>query len=126
MFYQYPWWPYYEGFSAYISRISEMLTGGRHVARIAMIWPIHSMFASYLPQSHTEESRATESGLNVLTDLLLRLHHDFDYIDEEVLARAEVVDGKLRVADEEYELVLVPPMAYLRLATLEALERFAA
>ncbi len=127
MFYQYPWWPYYQGFSDYISRTSEMLSGGRHVARIAMVWPVHSMFASYLPQAHNADSLATEGGLNVLTDLLLRLHRDFDYLDEEVLARAErSEDGRLLVADEEYELVLVPPMAYVRLATLEALERFVA
>jgi alpha-L-rhamnosidase len=126
MFYQYPWWSYYGEFSAYISRTSELLTGGRHVAKVAVLWPIHAMFASYLPQSHTAQSRAIEGGLNVLTDLLLRLHHDFDYLDEEVLARAEIEGGRLRVADEDYELIVVPPMAHLRAPTLDALERFAA
>ncbi|HEX8132231.1 MAG TPA: glycosyl hydrolase, partial [Actinomycetes bacterium] len=126
MFYQYPWWPWYGEFSAYISRISELLSGGRHVAKVALLWPIHAMFAAYLPQERTPQSNAVEGGLNVLTDLLLRSHHDFDYLDEEVLARAEVDGGRLRVADEDYELVVVPPMGHLRLATLEALERFAA
>jgi hypothetical protein len=126
MFYQYPWWPYYGKFSEYISRLSETLSGGRHAAKVAVIWPIHSMFASYLPQTRTAESTVTEAGLNVLTDLLLRLHHDFDYLDEEVLARSEVEGGRVRVADEAYELVLIPPMTYLRGATLDALERFVA
>jgi hypothetical protein len=125
MFYQYPWWPYYGQFSEYISRISEVLSGGRHVAQVAVIWPIHAMFASYLPQAHTPESMAVEDGLNVLTDVLLRLHHDFDYIDEEVLAAAQTAGGRLCVAEEEYELVVVPPMPYMREATLDALERFA-
>jgi hypothetical protein len=126
MFYQYPWWPWYGEFSAYISRTSELLTGGRHVAKVAVLWPIHAMFASYLPQTRTPQSQAIEHGLNVLTDLLLRLHHDFDYLDEEVLATAEVDGGRVRVADEDYELVVVPPMAHLRAATLDRLERFAA
>jgi alpha-L-rhamnosidase len=126
MFYQYPWWPYYGEFSAYISRTSELLSGGRHVAKVAVLWPIHAMFAAYLPQSRTARSEAVERGLNLLTDLLLRLHHDFDYLDEEVLARAEIDGGRVRVADEEYELVVVPPMAHLRAPTLDALERFAA
>jgi hypothetical protein len=124
MFYQYPWWPYYGEFSTYISRTSEMLTGGRHVAKIAVVWPINAMFAAYLPQSHTEGSRTIEGGINILTDLLLRLHHDFDYIDEEVLASAEVVDGKLHVGNEDYELVVVPPMRHIRASTIEALEMF--
>ncbi|MFN2490336.1 MAG: glycosyl hydrolase [Actinomycetota bacterium] len=126
MFYQYPWWRYYGDFSAYMSRTSEMLTGGRHVAKVAMLWPINAMFASYLPHVRTPDGTEVEAGLNILTDLLLRLHHDFDYIDEETLAEAAMVDGKLVVADEDYELVLVPPMAHLRAATIEALERFVA
>jgi hypothetical protein len=124
MFYQYPWWPYYGDFSAYISRLSELLTGGRHVAKIAMVWPINAMFASYLPEGHTENSVAIETGLNVLTDVLLRLHHDFDYIDEEVLASADVSDGKLLVGKEDYELIVVPPMPYVRQSTMDALEGF--
>ena len=126
MFYQYPWWPWYGEFSAYISRTSELLTGGRHVAKVAVLWPINAMFAAYLPQTRTPLSEAVEGGLNILTDLLLRLHHDFDYLDEEILAAAELDGGRVRVADEEYELVVVPPMAHLRAPTLDALERFAA
>jgi hypothetical protein len=126
MFYQYPWWPWYGEFSAYISRTSELLSGGRHVAKVAVLWPINAMFASYLPQTRTPTGTAIETGLNVLTDTLLRLHHDFDYLDEEVLAAVEVDGGRVRVADEDYELVVVPPMAHLRAATLDALERFAA
>jgi hypothetical protein len=126
MFYQYPWWPWYGEFSAYISRTSELLSGGRHVAKVAVLWPINAMFAAYLPQTRTRQSQAVEHGLNVLTDTLLRLHHDFDYLDEEVLAGAELDGGRVRVADEDYELVVVPPMAHVRASTVEALERFAA
>jgi hypothetical protein len=109
-----------------MSRLSETLTGGRHVAKVAMLWPINSMFAEYRPQGHTEATQAIESGLNTLTDLLLRLHHDFDYVDEDVLAGAGCDDGLLRIGDEAYELVIVPPMTHLKLETVEALERFAA
>ena len=125
MFYQYPWWRHYERFSEYMSRLSETLTGGRHVAKVAVLYPINAMFAEYLPQSYTPAQEAIESGFNSITDTLLRLHHDFDYLDEDVLARATIGDGRLRVGDEEYELVLVPPMTHTKLATLEALERFA-
>ncbi|MGH7540663.1 MAG: glycosyl hydrolase, partial [Gemmatimonadota bacterium] len=124
MFYQYPWWRHYGEFSTYMSRLSETLTGGRHVANVAVIWPINAMFAEFLPQGHTEASQTIETGLNTLTDLLLRLHHDFDYLDEEVLAGARVDDGRIAIGDESYGLVILPPMTYLRMPTLEALERF--
>src|SRR5206468_800202 len=76
MFYQYPWWRYYEHFSAYMSRLSETLTGGRHVAKVAVLWPINAMFGSYLPQEPTPAADEIEGGLNAVTDRLLRLHHD--------------------------------------------------
>jgi hypothetical protein len=126
MFYQYPWWRHYSLFADYMSRLSETLTGGRHVAKVAVVWPINAMFAEYLPQERTEASDIIEAGLNAVTDRLLRLHHDFDYLDEDVLAGADIGQGRMRIADEAYELVVVPPMTHLRLSTVEALERFVA
>src|SRR4051794_34779575 len=124
MFYQYPWWGQYGAFSEYISRLSHLLSEGRHVARVAVIWPINAMFAAYRPQERTPTGDRIEYDLNALTDLLLRVHHDFDYVDEEVLAAAGDEDGELLVGDERHALVVVPPMAHIRLATLERLERF--
>lgn len=124
MFYQYPWWHYYSHFSDYISRTSSMLTGGRHVAKVAMLWPINAMFGTYIPQTHTPLGDRTEGDFNALTDLLLRLHHDFDYLDEDVLAGAEISNGTVRIRDEEYELLILPPMAHIKLNTVEVLERF--
>ena len=124
MFYQYPWWGQYGAFSEYISRLSHLLSEGRHVARVAVIWPINAMFAAYRPQERTPLGDRIEYDLNALTDLLLRVHHDFDYLDEEVLAAAGDEDGELLVGDERHALVILPPMAHIRLATLERLERF--
>jgi hypothetical protein len=130
MFYQYPWWRYYAAFSDYISRLSHLLTGGRHVAKVAVLWPINTMFATYTPQSHNALGDRTEHDFNVLTDLLLRLHYDFDYLDEDMLATAEVVQHAarpaIRLRDEEYELLILPPVAFITLNTLERLEAFVA
>lgn len=123
-FYQYPWWEYYGEFSKYISRLGQMLSGGKHVAKVAVLWPINSLFASYSPQNHDPLSDRTEQDFNALTDLLLRLHYDFDYLDEDVLASAQQSGKTLVVGDEAYELVIVPPMQYLKLATIDSLEAF--
>jgi hypothetical protein len=126
MFYQYPWWRYYGDFSEYISRLSHLLSDGRHVARLAVVWPINAMFATYRPQQRTPLGNRIEYDLNTLTDLLLRLHHDFDYIDEQLLAESASDDGELLVGDERHALIVLSPMAHIRLATLERLERFVA
>ncbi|HJR80315.1 MAG TPA: glycosyl hydrolase [Anaerolineales bacterium] len=124
MFYQYPWWPYYGEFSNYISRLSQLLSGGRHVAKVAVLWPMNSMFATYTPQSHNPFGDRTESDFNTLTDLLLRLHYDFDYLDEDTLASATIQGGAVLVHEEAYQLIILPPMTHLKLATLDHLEKF--
>jgi hypothetical protein len=124
MFYQYPWWHYYGAFSDYVSRLSDMLTGGRHVAKVAVLWPINAMYATYTPQSHNALGDRTEHDFNTLTDLLLRLHYDFDYLDEDDLVTAELDGNTIRFGDEAYELLVLPPMAHLKLGTVERLEQF--
>ncbi|HZG66545.1 MAG TPA: hypothetical protein VEZ12_07360, partial [Herpetosiphonaceae bacterium] len=141
MFYQYPWWHFYGAFSNYMSRLSHMLTGGRHVAKVAMLWPINTMFATYMPQhgagtpvsplqTSAAQNGRIEGDFNVLTDLLLRLHYDFDYLDEDILAGAELLTGgerpQIGVRDERFELLILPPMVQLKLSTLERLEQFVA
>jgi hypothetical protein len=124
-FYQYPWWHYYGEFNHYISRLSHMLSGGRHVAKAAVIWPINAMFGEYIPQIHTATADRTEGDLNALTDLLLRVHYDFDFLDEDYLTDLGVIiSGEVRVRDEAYPLVILPPMAFIQLSTLERLEEF--
>ena len=118
MFYQYPWWRYYAAFSEYMSRLSEMLTGGRHVAKIAVVCPAGEQILT--------DGNLVEFGLNRLTDILLRLHHDFDYVDERGLVEADLTGGRVRIGEEAYDLIIVPPMTHVPLAIVESLERFAA
>jgi hypothetical protein len=62
---------------------------------------------------------------NRVSDLLLRLHHDFDYVDESQLERAEVVDGKVAFAEsaEQYPLLILPNCRVMGLATARLLLR---
>src|SRR5947209_5748985 len=82
------------------------------------------MFATYTQQSHNALGDRTEYDFNALTDLLLRLHYDFDYVEEDFLASAEIVDGTIRIRDEAFELLILPPMKHLKLSTIEKLETF--
>ncbi|MEN4098527.1 MAG: glycosyl hydrolase [Anaerolineaceae bacterium] len=124
MFYQYPWWGYYGEFSNYMSRLSHLLSGGKHIAKVAVLWPMNALIATYTPQAHNALGDRIENDFNTLSDCLLRLHYDYDYIDEDILANAKLEGNKIHVRDEAYELVILPPMAHIKLSTLEYLERF--
>ncbi len=100
------------------------MTVGRHAAKVAVLWPIQSMFATYTPQTHSASGERTEHDFNTLTDLLLRLRYDFDYLDEDILAGARIENGCIHVAEERYELLILPPIAYLKINTVSRLEEF--
>lgn len=123
-FYQYPWWQYYGSFSQYMSRLSHLLSGGRHVAKVAVLWPLNALFGNFTPQGSSPLGERTVNDFNTLTDLLLHVHYDFDYIDEDVLVAAEINGAAIRVADEDYQALVLPPMTYLKLETLDRLEHF--
>jgi len=123
-FYHHTWWKHYKKFNNYITRNSYMLSGGRHVAKVAVIYPMNSMWANYQPQGHNQISELIENDFYYLADTMLRLHFDFDYIDEKVLAEGKVEDGKLKVADEEYELVIMPGLTNISHSALDKLSEF--
>ncbi|MBN2413072.1 hypothetical protein JXQ31_15405 [candidate division KSB1 bacterium] len=123
-FYHHTWWKYYDRFTTYMSRLGHILSGGKHIAKLLVLYPINSTWINYVPQKNTPENSVTESDFNYLTDTLLRLHYDFDYVDEDVLAEAQIKDGKIIIADEEYELFILPPVTHIKRSTFEQLHKF--
>ncbi len=123
-FYHHTWWKYYDRFTTYMSRLSHALTGGRHVAKVLVLYPITSVWTNYTPQARTPEGNAAEFDFNWLTDTLLRLHYDFDYVDEDVLAEASIEGGRITIRDESYTIFILPPVTHIKRATFDALKRF--
>jgi hypothetical protein len=123
-FYQHTWWKHYDQFTTYANRLSHILSGGRHVAKLLIVYPLTSIWTNYVPQMRSPVGNAIEFDFNYLTDTLLRLHYDFDYVDEDVLAGARINDGKIHIADEEYSVLLMPPLTHIKRPTFEAVRTF--
>ncbi len=123
-FYHHTWWKYYDQFTNYALRLSHILSGGRHVAKVLVLYPLSSIWANYVPQKRTDIGNVIEFDFNYLTDTLLRLHYDFDYVDEDVLAEAKIEDGKIIIRDEEYSVFILPPVTHVKRSTFYALQKF--
>ncbi|MGE5715944.1 MAG: glycosyl hydrolase, partial [Acidobacteriota bacterium] len=124
-FYHHTWWKYYDRFTEFATRCSHLLSGGTHVAKVLVLYPLTSVWANYVPQHRDAVGGLTESDFNYLADALLRLHYDFDYVDEDVLARATIEGRTLRIGDERYEVLILPPVTHVKGATFEAMKKFA-
>ena len=112
-FYQAAYWPHYRLLSNYISRLSYALCQGRHKALVALLYP-------------TKRSNADCSIdiFNVYAEYLLKEHVDYDIIDEESLQQASCIDQRLYVADESYDLLIIPPITEISYGTAVKIQEF--
>lgn len=125
MFCQFTWWEQYGLFNDYMTRLGYTLSGGDHVAKVAVLYPMNSIWANYMPNRRTKISECIEREFAYMADRMLRLHIDYDYIDEDVLNdSAEIKDGAIRIRGERYEMLLLPPCTHIKAKTLDTLEAF--
>ena len=123
-------------YNDYVGRLSSLLTGGRHICDVAVLYPIRSMWAHFLPplqpipnwsERHIRDewaARTTKTYPETVKTLLSN-QIDLDIIDEEAVLSAVIQPGGLCIADETYRVVILPPLDALSLQTVQALAGFA-
>lgn len=130
IFFQSPWWQHYRQVEDYFARIHAIMTRGEEVRDLLVIHPVESMWLLTKRGWHEDPAvHAYDRTLQDLRDSLLCAHIDFDYGDEDILARhakvEQAVDGpRLCVAQARYKAVVVPPLLTMRSSTLALLRRF--
>lgn len=113
-FYQSPHWQDFDCFAGYVRRLEEMLVGGRHDCKVAVVYPTSGLWASYQTDRKTAEFEHTDNFLNSLCLELIKKQIDFDLVDFPALQQARLDDGEIRLADEAYKVLIVPATAYMR------------
>ena len=120
-----PYFELWQPFVDYVSRLSAVLSQGRHVADVALLYPLTSIHANWIGG---DRFTAEAVEVNVTTLALARniftAGIDFDFINDDKLCEADFTGGKLRVAGMEFGMVLLPPLTTIRLATLEKLRDY--
>ncbi len=102
-----PRWPLYRVYADYTSRLSLMLSGGRHVCPVALLF----LGNSY----HVGAAIPPEKMATALQDALF----DNDWLPYEVLENDVVIDGPtLRLREEAYRVLVVPAVEVIPYASL--------
>ena len=102
-----PRWPLYRVFSDYTSRLSLVLSGGRHMAPVALLSPGQSVHMG----KHTTIEQISES----LQDSL----YDCDWLPFAVFENDMSLSGKeLKLHAESYKVLIVPPVEVIPWGTL--------
>ena len=113
-FYQSPHWADFDYFSEYVKQLESMLCGGKHLCKVAVMYPTSGLWSSYQSDKKTAEFEHTDNFLNSLCLELVKNQIDFDLLDFRALSEADLKDGKLTMADEAYEFLIVPATPYMR------------
>jgi hypothetical protein len=108
-----PRWPLYRVFADYTSRLSLMLTGGRHVCPVVLLSPGQSL--------HVGPGVPLEQISESLQDAL----YDCDWIPYEVFENdMTIAGGELRLRQEAYRILVVPPVEVIPHGTLAKVKTF--
>jgi len=108
-----PRWPLYRVFADYTSRLSLMLTGGRHVCPVALLHLGQSAHCG----KHVLPDQISES----LQDAL----YDCDWLPYEVFEKdTKVGQAGLEMRDERYRVLIVPPVEVIPYSTLAKAKQF--
>lgn len=104
-------WKHYRAFSDYIGRLSYMLREGRHVANVALLYPLREFWGQHKAGTEDVDDRVTSDSFDLCASILPRLHVDYDILSEVALSSARVRAGAIEIADERYRVLIAPPFA---------------
>lgn len=147
IFYQQPWWKYNNVIEDYFTRLSYILTRGRHKCDILVVHPIGSAWAAY-SRLNTGKVDELSNAFEQLSADLCSLQRDYDYGDEKLMEKyarlawteipAKGMDEnrgyyegafkkrlpRIQVGEAVYEIVIIPPCLTLRGNTFKLLKNF--
>lgn len=141
-----PYYALYPQFSTAVARVSSLLTWGKHVVEVGVLYPsstMQSMLPPDLPVDHfgagvvgspyddldkTQatylELAGTNNWFRSAPGLLDGLGIDFDIIDEDSIRRSRVAAGSLTVNDLSFTTIILPSVDYLDADTAKRLTEF--
>ena len=118
LFYQNYYWRYFKQYTDYLKRLGYILTQGVHSCPVAVYYPITTHQELVTPFD-TDASLQKDRLLVEVTTGLLDYQIDYDFLNDETLARAAYKDGKIVVGNEEYKAFIIAGVTNLHKAALK-------
>ena len=140
------WWPYLTHVTRYVQRVSGILREGRPVADIALYLPEDDQMASMPADGNfgtsskvLVEQRLSGGTKNVwaegleavlrnrspLISTMVTNGYCFDGINNDALENASIANGRLRVGQGDYAVVVLPEITGIPVETMEKMRAFA-
>ncbi|MCP4455816.1 MAG: hypothetical protein GY809_30525, partial [Planctomycetes bacterium] len=115
-----PYWAHMDVFLGYFDRLSYLMSQGHMACDVAVVYPV----APYEAEIKGKQGRDAAFDLG---ERLMKAGINFEFIDNDSLARAQVKDGRLVVdaAQASYQALVFPDMAAVRWESISKAAAFA-
>ena len=119
------WWRHYNHLTQYIQRVCALLQQGVSVNPVGVYVPLADVYAKYgIGSLNMDVEIERQLGKDLFLELR-RAGYDFDFINDDALARlASLHAGMLRAGTAAYSVVIVPDVQYMPPESVECLLRF--
>ena len=121
----------YRGYTDFAARLNSMFTSGKIRSRVAVLYPIASLWAHFTPSNRSmyephpnQDVTFLDGAFTSLCRSLLQQQIDYDVVDERGLAGARIEGNGLVIGERRYQLLLLPPVDTVRVRTMETVVRF--
>jgi len=122
-------------FNTYVARVSSMLSGGVRASKIAVLYPIETMWTKYRPLptwikewddiiGGDPEARKVDELFDKVSDHLYENQWEFNYIDSKTLVEAKTGDGKLIHGKFNWQVLILPAAETLPKEAWKTVELF--
>ena len=108
-----PYWDHMGSFLKYFERLSYVLSEGVHACDVAVLYPTSPL------QADLGGKQASTTAFAAASELFIKNGLDFDYIDDQSVARAKIADKQLQVSGESYRVLVLPDMRAIRQTTIQ-------
>ncbi len=106
LFIQNPYWPYFRQISDYVSRLSYVLSNGKHDCKVGVYYPSRKATKLFTPLNHYE-IRKIDECLDRLVLSLLNKGIDFTLLNEDFIEKAAIKENGVYI-DHLYKAIVCP------------------
>lgn len=108
LFFQNPYWKYFDRFADYVGRVSLINSSGVPVVDTALYYPIAEVQSGFQNGGLTPEADRLSHTFNRILSNLITHQMDIDIIDRDSILRGTAENGRLRVGTESLKILLLP------------------
>ncbi|WP_051507159.1 glycosyl hydrolase [Saccharibacillus sacchari] len=135
-FLQNPYWAHFRQLGDYVGRVSYLMSEGEAHIPVALLdptttfWslmgnPLHGFAYGGESEEEREKLERLIADWKAISSQLLKSRRDYDHLDPELLAEADVSDGVIAIGKARYEVLVLPPLLNLEAAAWEKVQQFA-